>query len=62
MSTGVYVMVFGLSNISNLYTKAIAVIIIGFGAIIAITSALDLMDNMGGEEFTGGYDGGDEEE
>jgi hypothetical protein len=62
MSTGVYVMVFGLSNISNLYTKAIALIIIGFGAIITITSALDLMDNMGGEEFSGGTTGEEEED
>ena len=45
---GVYGMIYGFGDITNLYTRMVAFIIIGFGGIITIISALDLISNVEG--------------
>ena len=52
--TGVYTMINGFGDVTTTYTYIVAVIIIGLGAILAITSALDFMDET--------YGGGGESE
>jgi len=59
---GVYTMIYGFGNITNLYTQIAASIIIGFGVIITVVSALEFLDEMSGGQFEGGYSTSDEEE
>lgn len=47
---GVYTMIYGFGDITSLYTRIVSVVIIGLGAILSITSALDLMDETYGRE------------
>jgi hypothetical protein len=48
---GVYTMIYGFGNITSTYTYVIAIVIIGLGAILSITSAFDMVnENAGGEE------------
>ena len=50
--TGMYGMFYGFGDITNLYTRIISYVIIGFGAIVTIVSAIDLIrESEGG----GGY-------
>jgi len=47
-----YGMFYGFGDITNLYTRIISYVIIGFGAIVTIVSAIDLIrESEGG----GGY-------
>jgi hypothetical protein len=49
--SGVYTMINGFANITSTYTYIIAIVLIGVGAILSITSALDFMDeNYGGDD------------
>ena len=46
---GVYTMLYGFGDISNDFTRMIAVIIIGIGLITSVVSALDLLGDVSGE-------------
>jgi hypothetical protein len=46
MAAGMYGIIYGFGDITSLYTRIISYIIIGVGAIITITSALELMQEM----------------
>jgi disulfide bond formation protein DsbB len=59
LGTGVYGMIFGFGNMTNLYTRIISYIIIGLGIILTIVSSFDYMKDMSGE---GDDIGGDEDE
>jgi hypothetical protein len=59
---GVYAMIYGFGNITNLYTQIAALIIIGLGLIITIVSALEFLDEMSGGQFEGGYSTSEEED
>lgn len=51
--TGAYIMINGLGSLATANTQMLSVIIIGFGAIVTITSALELANvsySQGGEE------------
>ena len=48
LGVGVYGMIYGFGDITNLYTRMVALVIIGFGGIITIVSALDLISNVEG--------------
>lgn len=48
MAAGMYGIIYGFGDITSLYTRIISYIIIGVGAIITITSALELMQEMYG--------------
>lgn len=56
LGTGVYAMANGFGNITSTNTTMIAVIIIGFGAIITIISALEFMQELYGGETSGWYE------
>ena len=49
--TGIYVMIYGFVDLTNFYTRAIALVAIGFGIIITITSSLDAIEEFGGGKF-----------
>lgn len=48
LAAGVYGMIYGFGNMTNLYTQMVSYIIIGLGAIITIVSGLDLLGNVEG--------------
>jgi len=54
LGTGVYGMIYGFGDITNLYTRIIAYIIIALGGIITIVSALDLLkeSSEGGDSYS----------
>lgn len=62
MAAGVYGMIYGFGDITSVYTRAISYIIIGLGMIIAVTSGLELMDEMYGGETQSDYNKEDYEE
>ena len=43
MMSGVYVMIYGLGNIADLYTRSIAGIAIALGAIVSLTAAYEML-------------------
>jgi len=47
---GVYGMIYGYGNITNLYTQMISLVIIGVGAITTIISGLDLLGSVEGNQ------------
>lgn len=55
--TGIYSMIYGVGNLAEFYTRAIALVSIGVGVIFMIGSAYDLVWGENNDE--GGYDGGD---
>jgi len=59
LGTGVYSMVNGFGNITSVYTQIIAVVIIGFGAIITIISSLEFIQELYGGETRGWYEDDD---
>lgn len=54
-TAGVYGMIYGFADITSTYTRMISYIIIGLGMIIIVTSALELMNEMYGEDVQGNY-------
>lgn len=62
--TGLYSTIYGFSTYLSVYTQMISVIILGFGLIITVVSAYEFLDEMGGNEFSGGggYKTEDDEE
>jgi hypothetical protein len=56
--TGVYVMIFGLSNLANMYTQAIAYVCIGLGFLFGIAAGYKVAENTNlvNGEFAGGLD------
>ena len=56
LGTGVYGMIFGFGNMTNLYTRIISYIIIGLGIILTIVSSFDYMKDMSGEGDDSGVD------
>lgn len=52
--TGVYSMIYGIAGFAELWTRAVAVVIIGIGVIFMIGSAYDLV--WGSDEEEGGYE------
>jgi hypothetical protein len=44
LTTGVYSIIYGFGNFTNTYTQMLSLIIIGFGAILLIISALDFIN------------------
>lgn len=62
LATGVYMMIYGFGNITNDFTRMGAMVIIGFGAIITVASALDLIKDMGGDMDGGSYEYSEEDD
>jgi hypothetical protein len=61
LGTGVYGMIYGFGDITNLYTRIISYIIIGIGALITIVSSLDFIQEMsGGDAEPGSVEDDDE--
>jgi hypothetical protein len=61
--SGMYGMIYGFGNITNVYTQMVSLIIIGLGLIITIISALELIaeiEGLSGNSF-GSYMGGDDD-
>ena len=52
---GVYGMIYGYGNVTNLYTQMISLVLIGLGALITIFSGLDLIGNVEGKD-SGGFE------
>jgi hypothetical protein len=57
LGTGVYSMIYGFGDVYSTFTKIVAVFIIGFGMIIAITASIDEFSNN--NEYVG-YAGDDD--
>ena len=56
LGTGVYGMINGFGDITSTYTRIISIVIIGFGALVTIISALEFLnDASGGDSEVGGY-------
>ena len=65
LGSGVYAMVYGFGAIANDYTRILAVVICGFGAIILLASILELIKEASEGtplSFAGGYGGDDDDE
>jgi len=43
---GIYIMVYGLGDVSDMYTRAIALITLSFGLLITLTAGWELLDDM----------------
>jgi hypothetical protein len=54
--TGVYGMIYGLSDVTNLYTRMISLVVIGIGAIITILSSLELLRSVEGGSVDDDFD------
>lgn len=50
LSTGVYTMIYGISSLSDLYTRTISYIVIGIGAILWIAAGYDLVTSGGDDD------------
>lgn len=55
LTTGVYIMIYGLGVLSDFYTRAIAYVALGFGLLILIAAAYDAID-MGQTRLLGDPD------
>lgn len=61
LGTGVYGMIYGFGNITGLYTQIISGIVLGLGAIITLTSGLELLqENSGGDSYNEDFGGDDD--
>jgi hypothetical protein len=61
LGTGVYGMIYGFGNITGLYTQIISGVILGLGAIITLTSGLELLQEVsGGDNAYNDYGGEDD--
>jgi len=45
--SGVYIMIYGLESVNNLYTRAISLCIIALGALITVVSGLEWLEDIG---------------
>ena len=48
---GIYSMIYGYGDVTNLYSRMISVVLIGLGALITMLSALDLLGSFDGKDF-----------
>lgn len=48
--TGIYGMIFGISNLTNLYTQTISVVILGFGMLFIVLAGVSMMKGDDEEE------------
>jgi hypothetical protein len=70
--TGTYAMIYGFEKVTNtvgvivyntsVYTQMISVVIIGFGTIITIVSALEYLEELSGGDSSGGSFNSDEDD
>jgi hypothetical protein len=47
--TGVYSMIYGIADLADLYTRAIAIVCLGLGFIIMFMSAYSFLEDGGGD-------------
>jgi len=48
---GIYSMIYGYGDVTNLYSRMISVVLIGLGALITMLSSLDLLGSFDGKKY-----------
>ncbi len=46
LMSGIYLMIYGLEDVADLYTRAIALVVIAFGALIVLTAGYEWLDDL----------------